>query len=252
MIGDISNMKHDISDKVNKKITSRSHSGSASSSGVSSDAGATLSDKAYAAILEAVFSRQIPAGAVVSQNELVKMLGIPVQPMRDALRVLQAEGVVTIHARSGIEFLKPDLELARSTYQFRSIIECAGVRCFAESGSSELVDQLIESHKQVIAALESDGINEETLARIDDLERRFHGAIVGALRNPLIEVVAGRLKNYMSLIRLERHFTVPVSVRTINEHLAVLKACAEHDADKAEEGLVAHFRLALNRTIGMI
>lgn len=252
MIGDISNMKHDISDKVNKKISSRSNSGSASSGGVSSDAGSTLSDKAYAAILEAVFSRQIPAGAVVSQNELVKMLGIPVQPMRDALRVLQAEGVVTIHARSGIEFLKPDLELARSTYQFRSIIECAGVRCFAESGSPVLVDELIERHKQVIAALESDGISEKTLADVQDLERRLHGAIVGSLRNPLIDVVVSRLKNYMSLIRLERHFTVPVIIRTLNEHLAVLSACAHHDADEAEEALVAHLRMALNRTIGMI
>ncbi len=51
------------------------------------------------------------------------------QPLRDALRILEAEGVLTIHPRAGIEFLKPDLELARSsTYQFRSIIERAAAR----------------------------------------------------------------------------------------------------------------------------
>jgi len=48
--------------------------------------------------------------------------------MRDALRVLEAEGVLTIQSRSGTRFLKPDLEFARSTYQFRSIIERVAAR----------------------------------------------------------------------------------------------------------------------------
>src|SRR5213595_1691656 len=61
---------------------------------------------------------KVPVGAFVSQSELVQLLDVPLQPLRDALRVLEAEGVLTIHPRSGIQFLKPDLELARSTYQF--------------------------------------------------------------------------------------------------------------------------------------
>src|SRR5258708_16055736 len=85
--------------------------------------GGRLSDLAYDRIVEALFDRRLPAGAFVSQSELVKLLGIPVAPLRDALRVLQAEGVLTIHPRSGIQFVKPGLELTRATYQFRTIIE---------------------------------------------------------------------------------------------------------------------------------
>ena len=95
-----------------------------------------LSDVAYARILENLFDRQLPAGAFVSQNDLVTLLGIPVGPLRDALRVLEAEGVLKIHPRSGIEFVKPGLELTRSTYQFRTIIERAAVRMFAETAPS--------------------------------------------------------------------------------------------------------------------
>ena len=62
-----------------------------------------LSDLAYTRILETLFDRKIPAGAFVSQNDLVKLLGIPVAPLRDALRVLETEGVLTIHPRSGIQ-----------------------------------------------------------------------------------------------------------------------------------------------------
>ena len=46
-----------------------------------------LSDLAYTRILETLFDRKIPAGAFVSQNDLVKLLGIPVAPLRDALSV---------------------------------------------------------------------------------------------------------------------------------------------------------------------
>jgi DNA-binding GntR family transcriptional regulator len=73
--------------------------------------GGRLSDLAYTRILENLFDRRLPTGAFVSQNDLVKLLGIPVAPLRDALRVLEAEGILAIHPRSGIQFVKPGLEL---------------------------------------------------------------------------------------------------------------------------------------------
>src|SRR5678809_1161162 len=94
--------------------------------------GKSLSEIAYLAILEGLFTRKVPAGAYLSQNDLVRLLGLPVQPLRDALRILETEGVLTIHPRAGIEFLKPDLELARSTYQFRTMIERTAARTYAE------------------------------------------------------------------------------------------------------------------------
>ena len=70
-----------------------------------------LSDLAYDRILEALFDRRVSAGAFVSQGELSELVGVPVAPLRDALRVLEAEGMLTIHPRSGIQFVKPGLEL---------------------------------------------------------------------------------------------------------------------------------------------
>ena len=66
--------------------------------------GSRLSDLAYERILETLFQKKIPAGAFLSQNDLVELLGIPVAPVRDALKVLETEGIVTIHPRSGIQF----------------------------------------------------------------------------------------------------------------------------------------------------
>src|SRR3546814_16697784 len=107
--------------------------------------------------MQGLFDQKVPAGACVSQNDLVRLLGIPVQPLRDALRVLEAEGVLTIHPRSGIQFLKPDLELARSTYQFRSIIERAAARRYAETGDPENARALNAGNRALMARNQTDG-----------------------------------------------------------------------------------------------
>jgi DNA-binding GntR family transcriptional regulator len=210
-----------------------------------------LSDVAYSAILEGLFYRRVPAGAFVSQNDLVKLLGIPVQPLRDALRVLEAEGVLTIHPRSGIQFLKPDLELARSTYQFRSIIERSAARAYAEIGDVDDMRAQITDHRAFGVALGTQGLTPDLLVQLEALEQRLHGAIIGALRNPLIETTARRLKNYVTLIKLERMITAPLALRTMKEHLEILEACVERDADRAEAAVAQHFQAALQRILGM-
>src|ERR1043165_8934746 len=146
--------------------------------------GRRLSEMAYQAILEGLFTRKVPAGAYLSQNDLVQLLGLPVQPLRDALRVLETEGVLTIHPRSGIEFLKPDLELARSTYQFRSLIERFAARTYAESADPAGIAKLLKDHETLIKQITSRGLEAEPLPQLEALERRLHGDMVASLRNP--------------------------------------------------------------------
>ena len=210
-----------------------------------------LSDVAYDRVLENLFEGRLPAGAFVSQNELVGLLGIPVGPLRDALRVLEAEGVLRIHPRSGIQFVKPGLELTRSTYQFRTIIERAAVRIFAETAPAEWFDDLREEHRALIARLVSGEVDPDALAELERLEGRLHNSIVGIMANPLINSSYRRIHNYLRLVRLDRRLTAPVALRSLQEHMKILDACIERDADQAEAALRAHFSAALERHLGI-
>ncbi|MGP7796871.1 GntR family transcriptional regulator [Sphingomonas sp. CLY1604] len=210
-----------------------------------------LSDIAYRKVLEGLFDRTVPAGAFVSQNELVNLLDIPVQPLRDALRVLEAEGVLTIHPRSGIQFLKPDLELARSTYQFRAFIERPAARAFAETGDAADVAAMIDEHRTLMTRIEQGSFDAEIQAQLGRLEERLHAGMIASLRNPLVETTARRLNNYLTLIRLDRLMTQPLALRTLREHLDILEAAAARDADATEAAIVTHFQNALQRILGM-
>jgi len=210
-----------------------------------------LSDVAYTRLLEIVFERRLPAGAFVSQNELVELTGVPVGPLRDALRTLEADGIVTIHPRAGIEFIKPGLELARATYQFRGIIEAAAVAVYSETADEREMEDLERRHLLVIAAVEEAGLTQESRDELEELEALLHNAIVGSLRNPIIERSYRRVHNYLRILRLDRKVTAPLVLRSLREHLAIITACRRRDAAEAQAALATHFANALQRNMGL-
>lgn len=211
-----------------------------------------LSDLAYDRILEALFDRKVQAGAFVSQGELSEIVGVPVAPLRDALRVLEAEGILTIHPRSGIQFIRPGLDLTRSTYQFRSILERAAVRAYAEQGDEAEVEEMSARHKALIEAIRTEGLTPEKLAEMEALEQLLHNAVIGILRNPLIDSSYRRMHNYLRLLRLDRKLTAPIALRTLKEHVEIIEACKARDADRAEAALDSHFQAAMQRNLGFI
>jgi len=210
-----------------------------------------MSDLAYSRILENLFARRLPAGAYVSQKELVEMTGVPVAPLRDALRVLEAEGILTIHPRSGIEFVKPGLELARATYQFRTIIESSAVATYAQTADENEMAEIERRHQQSVARIDAEGLNRAIVEELDSLELLLHNSIVASLQNPLIDTSYRRLHNYVRLIRLDRKLTAPLALRSLREHLAIIKACRDRNAAEAVTALQHHFANALQRSMGL-
>ena len=214
--------------------------------------GDRLSDAAYARILKLLFERRLPAGAIVAQRELVEMIGVPVAPLRDALRVLEAEGLVTIHPRTGIEIIKPGLELIGWTYQFRSIMERTAVAIYAETAEEAELAELERRHRATIELIESSGLSDQAKAEIEELETLLHYAIVRSLSNPIIENAYKRIHNYFRLIQLNRKIPAPHALRSLNEHLQIISACKSRNPDAANAALQAHFSAALQRVLGVI
>jgi DNA-binding GntR family transcriptional regulator len=213
--------------------------------------GERLSDVAYARVLEILFERRLPAGAFVSQNELVKLTGVPLAPLRDALRVLETDGIVTIHPRSGIEFIKPGLELTRATYQFRGIIESSAVAVYAETADEAEMLEVEQRHMRAVAAIETDGLTAAMRRELEALEEVLHNAIIASLRNPLIDTSYRRIHNYLRILRLDRKITVPLALRSLREHLAIIQACRHRNPAEAQAALQTHFANAMQRNMGL-
>jgi DNA-binding GntR family transcriptional regulator len=210
-----------------------------------------MSERAYARVLEMLFDRKIAAGAFVSQNELVGLLGVPIAPLRDALKLLEAEGIVIIHPRSGIQFVKPGFEVARATFQYRIILERPAAAAYAQTAEDAELSELEERHLAVLDSIEREGLTDPARAETEALELLLHNTIIRALFNPLIERAYMRLHNYVRLIRLERRVTAPLVQRSLREHLAIIAACKDHDSETAAGAAQDHLSAALQRSLGL-
>src|SRR5260221_14206241 len=100
-----------------------------------------LSHLAYRRFKEALFDRRIRTGTVVSQAELAEIVGVPIGPLREALPVLESEGLLTVMPRSGIRICKPDFELIKHSYQLRRILEREAVARFVEQADGTTLDR---------------------------------------------------------------------------------------------------------------
>ncbi len=198
-----------------------------------------------------LFERRLPAGAFVSQSELVEKTGVPVAPLRDALRMLEADGIVTIHPRVGIEFVKPSLALTRATYQFRGIVEASAVAVYAETADESGMLEIERRHLAAVEGVEREGLTPAMRDELEALDLLLHNAIVGSLGNPLIETSYRRIHNYLRIMRLDRKVTAPLALRSLREHLAIIAACRRRNASEALVALQAHFANALQRNMGL-
>lgn len=216
------------------------------------DSAPLLSDLAYERILQALFDQRVPMGSRVSQTDLVEVTGVPVGPVRDALKVLESDGIVVVHPRSGIEVIRPSAELVRATFQFRLIIERSAVRNFAMSAALtdlRALRRLHEDHLGLYAAMDPNANVADSLSR---LEEAFHTPIVASLGNELVDASYRRLQ-LMARIVKDKGAVLPRAGQTsLTEHLDVLDACLSRDPDAAEAALARHLGNALSRNLGLV
>lgn len=212
-----------------------------------------LSQLAHRRFKEALFDRRIRTGAVLSQAELALIVGVPVGPLREALQVLESEGLLTVMPRSGIRICKPDFELVKHSYQLRRILEREAVARFVEQVDGATLDRLEEGHRALLARATDDVEAPELFATATAVDHGMHQAMIGRLRNPIISDVYAHTYMQICLIRLDRDYALsPLLIRrTMEEHLAVLAAVRRRDAEAAAAAMDEHLTRSMHRAMGL-
>ncbi len=212
-----------------------------------------LSRIAYARFKESLFARRIPIGATVTQAELVELLDVPIGPLREALQVLEHDGLVTMLPRSGIRIVQPGMGLMKDSFQLRRILELEAVRKYAEVAQGDELARLEGAHRDVLAAAQSRLAEDALIDQSGTVDRGFHAILIGALRNPQIREVYSQTNERIRLVRLDNRYRQSATTVTqaMQEHLVILDALRAHDSAAAVAAMEDHLRRALHRAIGL-
>ncbi len=193
-----------------------------------------IADALRAAILDGSYR----PGERIRQEDVAARSGASRIPVREALRVLQAEGLVTLIANSGAWVTRLTLAECAELYQIRERLEPLLLRASLPGLDDAVIGRLAE----LAEAMERSGGDVGAFLRAD---REFHLASYSAAAPGETSQIIGRMWN--STQHYRREFT-KLAVRrgglgaTHLEHRLLLDCLRREDADNAESVLVMHIR----------
>ena len=192
-----------------------------------------IADTLRAAILDGRYQ----PGERIRQEEVAARSGASRIPVREALRVLAAEGLVTLVANTGAWVTRLSLDECVETYLIRERLEPLLLRRSLPHLDEAAVGRL----ELLIASMEAPGAGVTEFLRAD---REFHlSSYAGAPPGQTGEII-GRLWNTTQHYRREfTRFAARDGMRATHlEHRLLLDCIGREDADDAERVLVTHIR----------
>lgn len=209
-----------------------------------------LRHRAYDRFKERLFAQDLKPGQFVSQRELSELVDVPVGPLREALKKLEAESLVRLIPQRGIQIAAFDVAFLNDAFGLRRVLELAAARKFAADGPMTAIHDLETRTKKSLEKVRRDPTR-EAMDEALRLDWAMHDMIVAHMDNALLSEVHRVNFDKIRLARLHRRFTPERVLPAIEEHLAVIAAFKARDPEKAELALGAHLNVAHRRAVGI-
>jgi DNA-binding GntR family transcriptional regulator len=197
--------------------------------------GVSLTAQVTEMLRAAVTSGEMKPGEHYSATGLAEKLGVSRTPVREALQLLEKEGIVQIEKNKGVRVLQIPLEEIVQIFQIRIILEPPAAARGAEAATEEDLAHIRLLHRRILeAAARNDG--RATL----QTDKDFHLFLLGLADNPRLTALDGELRN---LVLAHGLVTIP-SARSgndlANDRQDILDALERRDPQGAATAVRDH------------
>lgn len=194
-----------------------------------------LADQVRERLLERILSGRYPPDSRIVETQVARELGTSQAPVREALRGLEALGVVEITPFRGARVRRPTTQELLEAYAVRSALETLAARLAVPRLTDADLDRLGAAVDAMQAAAREDDAH-----RVAEADARFHGLIVQLAANGTLEKVWGSLEPFL---RTYITLVVPgANARWAADlHTPILAALRARDAEAVVGALETHF-----------
>ena len=181
-----------------------------------------------------IFRRELEPGSWIDELKLAEEYGISRTPLREALKVLATEGLVTMKVRRGAYVTEVSEKDLTDVYHLLALLESDAASVVAAQATAAQIKELQALHNQLESAVNNRD-------RFFALNEKFH--------RRLLEIAGNRWRDQMVLdlrkvMKLNRHNSLLKSGRigeSLAEHAALMEAITARDAVEAARRMSAHF-----------
>jgi DNA-binding GntR family transcriptional regulator len=208
-----------------------------------------LAEEVYKMIRADIMSLRIPPGTRILVDNLARELGVSQTPIREALSMLEAIGLVTKqHFIGYCAAPKFNSEQYKKLFEVRLLLEPYAARHAAQ----KMEEPMLETLQGLIAQMEPEGANGTLTSyeRFADQDADFHARIAVGGGNDLIAEALDRLHTHLHIFRLAVHSEYAAEAKV--EHARIALALTERDPDAAEAAMRAHIENSFQRLIPFI
>ncbi len=185
-----------------------------------------------------IFARELEPGSWIDEVRLASAFGISRTPMREALKVLATEGLVTMKVGRGAYVTETSRDDVAQVYHLLALLESDAAARVAEHASAAQREELASLHAQ----LEKQVRQREAFFATNE---RFHMALLRIAGNRWAEQVVVDLRKVM---KLNRHSSLLKQGRladSLAEHRALMVAIDKRDGAAAARLMREHFASGL-------
>jgi DNA-binding GntR family transcriptional regulator len=211
------------------------------------DSRRTLAAQVQERVREAILKQMLKPGDRIDQNKLADELQVSMAPVREALKGLEAEGLVTIQPRRGAFVVEVSISDMDDLYFTRQLIEgeaiYLAVPLLGEQDFAEL-QRMIDLMREATASGD--------IATYIAYNRQFHLHIYNALNNQHLLQVIQMLWERSELYRYRYMFMTRDHERIHLEHYAILDACRKGDQALAKTLAQEHILLTQRALDGQL
>jgi DNA-binding GntR family transcriptional regulator len=201
----------------------------------------SLGERAYRRLRECIVQGVLPAGRKVSERSLATQLGISAQPVREALRRLEQDGMVVTLPRRGTVVAEMGPAQLAELGRIRAALE--GV---AAALAAERMDAAGLARLAAILARMKSGTEAADHDALDEANEEFHALIHRATGNLFLIRSLGSLRAYDNLGRHRAIGSQPRDLpKALREHRAIVAALRRRDPALAEARMRGHILRSL-------
>ncbi len=203
-----------------------------------------LAEQVKDRLLQEILSGRYPADARIRETSVARELGISQAPVREALRGLEAIGVVEIEPFRGARVRRPSTDELAQGYAVRTALEVFGARIGVPTMTAQDLAEIEQLHDLLLEAAASGDRHEMALR-----DAAFHARLLGLAHNPVLDRVWGSLE---PLSRTSFALASPRMdpIWTAGLHLPIVRALRNRDTEGTVAALEDHFAKAAARLVG--
>lgn len=199
---------------------------------------ATLAERVYEYLREDILTNKYPPDTPLPEEAIAAEFNVSRAPVREALRRLAADGLVTIIPRQGAVVSSLSRHEFLDAYQVRETLEVLAIRLAVPKLDDDDIKQLEDLHTRMAGHAAREEID-----AFFRLNAAFHSLFVDRSGNDKLKELYYPLSNQMRRYYLPSLYLRGGIEQTVEEHRAILDAVKARDVERATKLMSEHIRV---------